>query len=568
MEEICDLTRRTGVSRRTLKRKSEDVRNKCQAYFQSSEVKKKKPSSTDKGIYEIQEISVQQDHKSEESFNDNIVKIPEEVLSLTTEDDHSIFEDSSQEENNCKRNICDDLLLWSLECNIRNSSLTKLLKILRSHGHNLPQDARTLKKTPRTVPVKDVDPGVYWHFGIKAMIDLLLENDVHVPSSITVDINLDGLPIYDSSSSVFWPIQGQIQELKAMKPFVIGIYFHKKSKPKCMHQFLRSLVDEMIEFESFLYKNIKISPGFFILDAQALAMVKMIQQHNGKHGCPNCHIIGRHDGRMSFPGAAADERTNETFRRRVDPLHHITGPNEIGPLEKLNIDMVRSFPPEYLHVVCLGVVKKKLRMIMSNLRFPKSNRQREMFERTSFTNINKVTSLSQPSKPLEIHRAIRHFTEYLSDFKGTEFRTFILYYGIVVLKDNVHPKIYQNFVDLHCALTICMTDEYNHFIPFADAVFKKFVEDYKIIYGSCMVSYNVHQLLHITDAVKYFGNLNKYSAYPFESKLGVIKNYLSSGNFPLEQAAKRTVEHIILDIVNYKKSLDTGNFVYLININK
>uniref|UniRef100_T1GXB5 Transposase domain-containing protein n=1 Tax=Megaselia scalaris TaxID=36166 RepID=T1GXB5_MEGSC len=520
MEEIGDLTRRTGLSRRTLKRKSEDVRNKCQAYFQSSEVKKKKPSSTDNGIYEIQEISVQQDHKSEESFNDNIVKIPEEVLSLTTEDDHSIFEDSSQEENNCERNIYDDLLLWSLECNIRNSSLTKLLKILRSHGHNLPQDARTLKKTPRTVPVKDVDPGVYWHFGIKAMIDLLLENDVHVPSSITVDINLDGLPIYDSSSSVFWPIQGQIQELKAMKPFVIGIYFHIKSKPKCMHQFLGSLVDEMIEFEN----------------AQALAMVKMIQQHNGKHGCPNCHIIGRHDG-----------------------------PSEIGPLEKLNIDMVRSFPTEYLHVVCLGVVKKKLRMIMSNLRFPKSNRQREMFERTSFMNINKVTSLSQPSKPLEIHRAIRHFTEYLSDFKGTDF---ILYYGIVVLKDNVHPKIYQNFVDLHCALTICMTDEYSHFIPFADAVFKKFVEDYKIIYGSCMVSYNVHQLLHITDAVKYFGNLNKYSAYPFESKLGVIKNYLSSGNFPLEQAAKRTVEHIILDIVNYKKSLDTGNFVYLININK
>lgn len=41
----------------------------------------------------------------------------------------------------------------------------------------------------------------------------------------------------------------------------------------------------------------------FILDAQVLAMVKMIQQQNGKHGCSNCH--------------------------------HTTASNEIGPLEGL-----------------------------------------------------------------------------------------------------------------------------------------------------------------------------------------------------------------------------------------
>uniref|UniRef100_T1GJ07 Uncharacterized protein n=1 Tax=Megaselia scalaris TaxID=36166 RepID=T1GJ07_MEGSC len=36
---------------------------------------------------------------------------------------------------------------------------------------------------------------------------------------------------------------------------------------------------------------------------------------------------------------AATERTNETFRGRSDPLHHTTSPNEICPLERLNIDM-------------------------------------------------------------------------------------------------------------------------------------------------------------------------------------------------------------------------------------
>lgn len=70
-----------------------------------------------------------------------------------------------------------------------------------------------------------------------------------------------------------------------------------------------------------------------------------------------------------------------------------------------------------------------------------------------------------------------------------------------------------------------------------------------------MISFNVHQLLHLTEAVSLHECLEKYSGFPFESKLGEIKNRICSGNFPLEQAAKRTMEQLKVDIEYIKISL-------------
>lgn len=66
-----------------------------------------------------------------------------------------------------------------------------------------------------------------------------------------------------------------------------------------------------------------------------------------------------------------------------------------------------------------------------------------------------------------------------------------------------------------------------------------------------MTSHNVHQLIHIADYVLKFGSLDNYSAFIYESKLGVLKNLISSGNNPLQQAANRVVEHVEADVHNY-----------------
>ena len=49
-------------------------------------------------------------------------------------------------------------------------------------------------------------------------------------------------------------------------------------------------------------------------------------------------------------------RTNESFVQQTDKNHH-TG---WSPLLDLNVDMINWFPPDYMHLVLLGVFKRLL----------------------------------------------------------------------------------------------------------------------------------------------------------------------------------------------------------------
>lgn len=53
---------------------------------------------------------------------------------------------------------------------------------------------------------------------------------------------------------------------------------------------------------------------------------------------------------------------------------------------------------------------------------------------------------------------------------------------------------------------------------------------------------NVHDLAHLVDDVIKFGELQSFSAYPFENMLGYIKRLLRNGRNPLAQVAKRLTE--------------------------
>lgn len=465
------------------------------------------------------------------------------------------------------------LRLWSLKYNIKNKALTALLKILRTNKHpDLPSDARTLKHTPREIVSREVEPGRYWHFGTKRMIETLRSTGIHLPSELTININIDGLPISRSSKSLFWPILGKFVEMKKLKPFVIGIYAHESTKPKNLRSYLYDFVEEMKEFSTQRFCEIQVSAGLFILDAPAMAFVTQTSGHNSRKPCGKCEITGKHiGGRMCYTSIINKKRTDLEFRLRVDKVHHNdpmrgdssdkeVGEDEhstqnitTGPLESIpGVDMVYSLAIDSLHVIFLGVTKKELSMNNKKLKFPINDLLRNKLAKTNHNNIHLTLCSAQMNKPSEFHRAIRSL-EYLSHYKGTELRNFLLYHGVVALKNHVDPEIYNNFLKLHCAVTICSSDKYRKYIPVAEELFKNYVAGFKKIYGRCMVSYNVHQLLHIAEYVSKFGSLDKYSAFAFESKLGEIANMICSGNNPLQQAANRVVEHLELEIEDFKQ---------------
>lgn len=125
-------------------------------------------------------------------------------------------------------------------------SLTKLLKILRRHGHEdtLPADARTLLGTPKesTKGIESINGGEYVHFGVEKGIIRSMKRYVKVCPGIKV--NCDGLSLTKSSNSTFWPISIMLDIPEKVEPFLVGVH-HGRGKPEDTNAFLQPFVEEM-----------------------------------------------------------------------------------------------------------------------------------------------------------------------------------------------------------------------------------------------------------------------------------------------------------------------------------
>ena len=112
------------------------------------------------------------------------------------------------------------------------------------------------------------------------------------------------------------------------------------------------------EWDGFLYhdETVHIELSGFVCDGPARAYITYTKTHNGYSSCTKCVDEGEWDGRIVFLNENATLRSNRSFRNRSHEDHH-TG---TSILENLPIDMVQSFPLEYMHLVCLGAMRKLL----------------------------------------------------------------------------------------------------------------------------------------------------------------------------------------------------------------
>lgn len=241
-----------------------------------------------------------------------------------------------------------------------------------------------------------------------------------------------------------------------------------------------------------------------------------------------------------FPKIDCAKRTDEGFRAKIYEDHHKTD----SPLLKLNIDMIQKIPiADSLHLLHLGLMKRFL-LGWRDGTFRKSD------TKWSDANTKAVSAFLLKCKmPREIHRAMRSL-EHLCYWKGTEYRTFLMYVGIVALKDHSSYEIYQHFLLLFCAVTICETRQFSHLLHLAKALIDHYIEDFIHIYGIHYMTSNFHNLAHMIDDVVKFGPLTSISSYPFENALGFIKTMMKNGNNPLSQIAKRMTEMTLMNTNN------------------
>lgn len=89
---------------------------------------------------------------------------------------------------------------WAIKNHISHVALTELITRIKSKYPELLTNARTLLRTPRKINVQSIPPGYYYHFGLRSCIEELVSRYSENLQSIQINVNVDGLPLFKSSS--------------------------------------------------------------------------------------------------------------------------------------------------------------------------------------------------------------------------------------------------------------------------------------------------------------------------------------------------------------------------------
>lgn len=120
-------------------------------------------------------------------------------------------------------------------------------------------------------------------------------------------------------------------------------------------QELSSLLASGITYES---SHIDIELECFVCDAPARSFIKNVKSHTGYSGCEKCKQEGLCiNNRVTFPETNATLRTDGDFQRMADEAHH----HGTSSLSVLPVGLVTSFVFDYMHLACLGVVRRLIK---------------------------------------------------------------------------------------------------------------------------------------------------------------------------------------------------------------
>ena len=98
--------------------------------------------------------------------------------------------------------------------------------------------------------------------------------------------------------------------------------------------------------------------------------------------------------------------------------------------------------------------------------------------------------------------------KYLAYWKGSEYRTFLNHISIALLRGRIHDDAYHHFKLFYVAITLFSSNNFTNHWDCAEPVLKQFVEDFALIYGKSHITSYVHNLLHIAEDVREFGQIN------------------------------------------------------------
>jgi len=517
---------------------------------------------TQEGTSDISEMGVKSVHISNETSNDdesNCIHVRSNELIVVEQDniDNGVYK-SPHDESGKIENISDPTVFQSklasfiVASKIPKTSATKLLKLLKTVDNLdclklLPLDSRTLLSTPRSgdIDIISIGGGEYIHFGISAGLIYTLNitiEPVNNLSTLELWFNVDGLPI-DKRGKSFWPILCSFWVNDSiMKPFIVGAYLGSK-KPFNVKEYLspfitdiNNLLENGLQFNN---NSLSIKVKGIIADAPARAFIKQVKGHSGYFGCEKCIEEGDYlSGSVSFPNGNAQLRTDESFNLYLNEEHHAG----VSPLLEISgLGLVSSIPLDYMHLCCLGIMKKMLHLLIRGSTVPNACGSVRL-SKSQIERINNRMKIITKCLSSDFARIPSDINDYKT-FKATEFRQIMMYTGPYIFKNIVSQPVYNNFMIFNILMRLlsCHTTVYSQ-NDYAESLAKYFLKTFCDVYGKGNVSYNVHSIIHLVKDAKKYGVIDNFSSFPYENYLQHIKKIVQPGRAPLVQLYNRIVE--------------------------
>uniref|UniRef100_A0A8D9B7C0 Transposase domain-containing protein n=1 Tax=Cacopsylla melanoneura TaxID=428564 RepID=A0A8D9B7C0_9HEMI len=512
-------------------------------------------------VPEVQNSNITSETTRENVQSDIITpttSMAEDISAFSSESESSYNSSDCETIETSPLSLQEELSNWSTKHNITQIATTKLLKILKPYHSSLPVDCRTLLNTPRSLNVQHCSGGSFIYFGLKENLlarmqsgltkgsypiisKIATQHNLLEERLLTITVNVDGLPIYKSSTKSFWPILCVLDQSVNKKPFIVGLFLGD-AKPNNSNDFLQEFVNEcsVLETNGLDLNNVKyfFRISCFIADAPARSFLKNIVSHNSFHGCEKCLQEGVHIEHRTVWLYKKNQtlRSDDAFRSVLYEDHQ----RSQTILGRLQVGLVTQVPLDYMHLVCLGVMKRLLRVWIEN--GPKTCKLNARIIELISERIHTINLDYFPSDFSRRPQSLKIFKFW----KATQLRSFLLYLGPIVLIDLLpNFELYEHFLVLHCAIYILASDQLSnleHWRKYAHSLLHWFVSQLSRLYSSKIQVYNFHNLLHLVDDVNNFGSLDNFAAFPFENFLGKMKKMVRSHNKPLEQVAKRLLK--------------------------
>lgn len=515
---------------------------------------------------QIHQDVIMNDESSESDQNNSLDDSgsSEEDDQLEISDNDEVEDDARFE--NAEEEDVDETLRKELAILVRKHSFSReatnnLLSLFRRNGHSsLPLQRDTLCKAPRHKKVPRIcRPGHYIHFGIQNVLQKCNFSFLSEMEVVTLDFNMDGLSLSNSSQSKIWPIMAAFPNRLDVSPIVVGAYFGYKN-PASVDDFLSDFVQEM----SYLLQNgVRVTPRkilkpisvrTYICDAPARAFITGTLSHTSNVGCGKCdqrchRTVGTN--KRVYSSVRCEPRTDHTFKERLHRYHHQPEHrNNRTMLEHIGTNMVSQVVLDPMHLLDEGVYARMLKSIF----FGPCNALH--FRNDGRTKLDDLYVSYKPYVPKEFERKPRSIITGFSDFKAVEFRFGLLYAGVVMFKNVVGEPLYKHFLKFFVAVRLLSAQAtYLVYADFAQQLLDEFVAEYSTIYDPAELVYNVHGVMHIVDDARKYGPLYSFSAYRYENHMREIKKLIKKPQQVLQQLYRRFAEIEAINETNRTQGL-------------